>query len=57
MFFSQMKKGIKRNEAMDDASDARKETKQAQNFYVTPAGGNAFAALVGSDEEDAMDPG
>ena len=48
---------IKRIEAMDNASDARKETKKAQNSHATAAGGNAFAALAGSDAEDAMDPG
>ena len=52
-----MKKGIKQIEAMDNASDARKETKKAQNSHATAAGGNAFAALAGSDAEDAMDPG
>ena len=49
-----MKKGIKRIEAMDNAGDARRETKKAQISHATAAGGNAFA---GSDEEDAMDPG
>ena len=52
-----MKKGIKQIEAMDNASDARKETKKAQKSRVSAAGGNAFAALAGSDEEDAMDLG
>ena len=52
-----MKKGIKRIEAIDNASDARKETKKAQTSRVSAAGGNAFAALAGSDEEDAMDLG
>ena len=42
---------------MDNASDARKETKNAQNSHATAAGGNAFAALAGSDEEDDMDLG
>ena len=49
-----MKPCIKRIEAMDNASDARKETKKAQNSRAIAAGGNAFA---GSDEEDAMDLG
>ena len=48
---------IKPIEAMDNASDARKETKKAQISHATAAGGNAFAALAGSDAEDAMDPG
>ena len=54
---AQMKQCIKRIEAMDNASDARKETKKAQKSRVSAAGGNAFAALAGSDEEDAMDLG
>ena len=54
---AQMKQCIKRIEAMDNASDARKETKKTQNSHATAAGGNAFAALAGSDAEDAMDPG
>ena len=54
---AQMKQCIKRIEAMDVASDARKETKKTQKSRVSAAGGNAFAALAGSDEEDAMDLG
>ena len=55
-----MKKGIKRIEAMDKANVAGKEgteTKKTQKSGATAAGGNAFAALAGSDKEDAMDPG
>ena len=42
---------------MDSASDARKEPHKTQKSRATAAGGNAFAALAGSDEEDAMDLG
>ena len=48
---------IKGIEIMENAGDARKQTKRAQNSHATAAGGNAFAALAGSDAEDAMDPG
>ena len=52
---SQMKQCIKRIEAMDQGSDARKDGKQAKKPPATAAGGNAFAALAGSDDEDDMD--
>ena len=64
---AQMKQCIKRIEAvipaveaMDKANVAGKEgteTKKTQKSGATAAGGNAFAALAGSDEEDAMDLG
>ena len=57
---SQMRQCIKRIEAMDKANLAGKggkETKKTQKAGATAAGGNAFAALAGSDEEDAMDLG
>ena len=50
-----MKQCIKRIEAMDKGSDARKDGKQAKKSPATAAGGNAFAALAGSDDEDDMD--
>ena len=48
---------IKGIEAMNQVNVAGKETKKAQISHATAAGGNAFAALAGSDAEDAMDPG
>ena len=52
---SQMKQCIKRIEAMDKGSDAHKDGKQAKKPPATAAGGNVFAALAGSDDEDEMD--
>ena len=52
---SQMKECIKRIEAMDKGSDARKDGKQAKKTPATAAGGNVFTALAGSDDEDDMD--
>ena len=52
---SQMRECIKRIEAMDQGSDARKDGKQAKKPPAAAAGGNAFAALAGSDDEDDMD--
>ena len=54
---AQMKQCIKRIEAMDQANVAGRETKKAQKSRVSAAGGNAFASLAVSDEEDAMDLG
>ena len=56
----QMRQCIKRIEAMDKANVAGKggkETTKTQKSGATAAGGNAFAALAGSDEEAAMDLG
>ena len=50
-----MQQCIKRIEAMDKGSDARKDGKQAKKPPATAAGGNAYAALAGSDDEDDMD--
>ena len=52
---SKMKQCIKRIEAMDQGSDARKDGKQAKKPPAMAAGGNAFAALAGSGDEDDMD--